>query len=82
MLLYIPVVILARIRRFELLFGRQLEGALSAIERHIGSTINIRFQRTFQMGAWTDPSNTVRYSVVFAFFMAVLSLTVWCWCET
>ncbi|CAM9855815.1 unnamed protein product, partial [Ectocarpus sp. 12 AP-2014] len=37
---------------------RQLEGALSAIERHIGSTINIRFQRTVQMGAWKDPSNT------------------------
>lgn len=43
------------------LFGycRQLEGALSAIERHIGNTINIRFQRTVQMGAWTDPSSTV-----------------------
>eukprot|EP00752_Nemacystus_decipiens_P004025 g3686.t1 len=36
---------------------RQLEGALSAIERHIGNTINIRFQRTVQMGAWTDPSS-------------------------
>lgn len=38
---------------------RQLEGAQSAIERHIGNTINIRFQRTVQMGAWTDPSSTV-----------------------
>eukprot|EP00903_Cladosiphon_okamuranus_P006597 g6444.t1 len=37
---------------------RQLEGALSAIERHIGNTINIRFQRTVQMGAWTDPTST------------------------
>ncbi|CAM9576390.1 unnamed protein product, partial [Hapterophycus canaliculatus] len=37
---------------------RQLEGALSAIERHLGNTINIRFERTVQMGAWTDPSST------------------------
>jgi len=55
---------------------RQLEGALSAIERHIGNTINIRFERTVQMGAWTDPSSTVRSPSVRALTVSVVNAEI------
>lgn len=40
---------------------RRLEGVLSAIELHIGKTINIRFQRVVEMGTWKDPSPAVSF---------------------